>query len=159
MEIDLCFEKQVGELTEEQVAGICQRVLEKTARVAGEDPESLEVSVMFTGDERIRELNREYRGIDAPTDVLSFALREKVPGEPAEGDCVSGESLELLGDIVISVDTVDRQAREYGESLAGEVARLVCHGMLHLLGYDHRAEEEEVQMMELQESVLADEPL
>ncbi|HHV79297.1 MAG TPA: rRNA maturation RNase YbeY [Firmicutes bacterium] len=152
MEIDISFEKQFEGLPETQVVELCERVLEKTARAAGEDPDLLEVSVLFTGDEHIHELNRQYRGVDRATDVLSFALREAGPAEMVEGQ-------ELLGDIVVSVDTASRQAREYGETLAAEVARLLCHGMLHLLGYDHCTEDEEAQMMALQESILSDEPL
>ncbi|MDI3327708.1 MAG: rRNA maturation RNase YbeY [Alicyclobacillaceae bacterium] len=109
-----------------------------------------EVSVALVDDLRIRELNRLYRGIDRPTDVLSFAMREGEDG-PAFGE----GGRELLGDIVISVETALRQAREYGHGLEREVAFLAVHGFLHLLGYDHRTPEEEAVMFARQEAVLA----
>jgi probable rRNA maturation factor len=83
------------------------------------------VSVVFCGDALIRTLNREYRGQDKATDVLSFAQDESPPGGPA-----------LLGDVVISTETALRQAREGRRSLAREVEWLLAHGLLHLLGYD-----------------------
>jgi probable rRNA maturation factor len=99
--------------------------------------------VVFCNDTFIRELNREYRGQDGPTDVLSFA-QEPVPGGP-----------DLLGDVVISVETAERQAREQGHSLAREVEWLFCHGVLHLLGYDDETEEGLEQMRQYQYETLA----
>ncbi len=90
-----------------------------------------ELSLSLVDDETIRRLNREYRGIDAPTDVLSFSLRE---GEPVGQD-------HALGDIVISVDTARRQAREYGHTVAEEIEELIFHGYLHLAGYDHEQDD------------------
>lgn len=91
-----------------------------------------EVSVLVTDDEGIRRLNRKYRGLDRPTDVLSFALEE---GQPA------GEPLGrlALGDIVLSAQRAKAQAEEYGHSLERELAFLTVHAALHLLGYDHEA--------------------
>ncbi len=80
-----------------------------------------EVSILLTDDEGIRELNSRFRNINRPTDVLSF---------PMEDEC-------LLGDIVVSMETAGRQAREFKVSLEEEIGRLVVHGVLHLLGYDH----------------------
>jgi probable rRNA maturation factor len=99
--------------------------------------------VLFCDDTFIQGLNREYRGQDKPTDVLSFA-QEPVPGGP-----------ELLGDVVISVDTARRQAQEQGHSLSREVEWLLCHGMLHLLGYDDETEEGLEQMCRRQHETLA----
>jgi probable rRNA maturation factor len=87
-----------------------------------------ELSVLFIGDRAMRSLNHAWRGIDRTTDVLSFSQRE---GRFAE------IRPELLGDIVISVPQADRQAREAGHTLAREIERLLVHGLLHLLGYDH----------------------
>ena len=124
-------------------------VLEETARVHEVD-ELAEVSLMFTDDETIHEMNLEYRGIDRPTDVLSFALEE---GE--EEEIFGGPEENLLGDIIISVETATRQAEEYGHSVEREMAFLALHGMLHLLGYDHMEEEERQEMRAQEEAILA----
>lgn len=91
-----------------------------------------EVSVLITDDEGIRNLNRDYRGKDQPTDVLSFALEEGQPGTAAGGR-------RALGDIVLSAQRVISQAAEYGHSIERELAFLTVHATLHLLGYDHEA--------------------
>ena len=124
-------------------------VLEETARVHEVD-ELAEVSLMFTDDETIHEMNLEYRGIDRPTDVLSFALEE---GE--EEEIFGGPEENLLGDIIISVETATRQAEEYGHSVEREMAFLALHGMLHLLGYDDMEEEERQEMRAQEEAILA----
>src|SRR5260370_6627619 len=95
-------------------------------RREGRDPD-VELSVLFCDDPVIRSLNREYRGIDGPTDVLSFA--QETPG-------VDTPASRLLGDVVISVETARRQAKAQGHSLRHEVEWLLLHGTLHLLGYD-----------------------
>lgn len=107
-----------------------------------------EVSLLFTDDSYIRELNRNYRGIDSPTDVLSFALNE---GEPMPDE---GEE-DLLGDVVISLQAALRQGEEYGHGIKREVAYLTAHGVLHLLGYDHQDEESRAVMREKEEAALA----
>ncbi|MFO7152217.1 MAG: rRNA maturation RNase YbeY [Bacillota bacterium] len=111
----------------------------------------LEVSVALVDNDYIRELNKTYRGKDAPTDVLSFPMLE--PGEvddvPSEG-----EVEQLLGDIVISLEKAEEQAKSYGHSFEREVAFLVVHGVLHLLGYDHEIEEERKIMRQKEEEVL-----
>lgn len=112
-------------------------------------PEAAEVDVTLAGDEEIHRLNKEYRGVDRPTDVLSFALNEgeeEPEEEPAQN---------LLGDIVISLPTAARQAEEYGHSLEREVAYLAIHGLLHILGYDHMNEEEKALMRREEEKALA----
>ena len=124
-------------------------VLEETARVHEVD-ELAEVSLMFTDDETIHEMNLEYRVIDRKTDVLSFALEE---GE--EEEIFGGPEENLLGDIIISVETATRQAEEYGHSVEREMAFLALHGMLHLLGYDHMEEEERQEMRAQEEAILA----
>jgi probable rRNA maturation factor len=99
---------------------------------------SAHVDVLLTGDEAVQELNRRYRGLDKPTDVLSFAQRDAVAGTPpvpqAPGIPV------LLGDVVISVDTAARQAGDHGVSLEQELALLTIHGILHLLGHEDESE-------------------
>ncbi|NLZ36449.1 MAG: rRNA maturation RNase YbeY [Clostridiales bacterium] len=101
-----------------------------------------EVSITVVDDEQIKELNAAHRGIDSPTDVLSFPLND--------GDDIGEE----LGDIVISMERADIQAKEYGHSLDRELAFLTVHSTLHLLGYDHMIEEEEKEMFDRQEKIL-----
>jgi probable rRNA maturation factor len=96
-----------------------------------------DLSVAFVDDERMRELNRDWRGKDRPTDVLSFSQLE---GEDMPGEAV------LLGDVVVSVDTLQRQAREGGWTDEEELVRLLLHGLLHLLGHDHEDEEDAAAM-------------
>ncbi|MDQ0286487.1 putative rRNA maturation factor [Desulfofundulus luciae] len=130
-----------------------ERLIDLVVKVAGEalssagGPGDAEVSLVFVDDEYIHRLNREYRGVDRPTDVLSFALQE---GEPMPD---AGEET-LLGDVVISLETARRQSEEYGHSFEREVAFLVAHGVLHLLGYDHQTEEGGRAMREKEEAVL-----
>lgn len=111
-------------------------------------PDNTEVSVLLTGDEEIRTLNRDYRGIDSPTDVLSFSQNE---GE----DFGTGEDESPLGDVVISIETARRQAEQRGASLEEEVDLLLVHGLLHLLGYDHAEPEDEKRMFARQDEVLS----
>ena len=105
-----------------------------------------EISVLLTDDAEMTALNSEYRGIDAPTDVLAFAMRE---GE----DCSAMHPM-LLGDIVISLETAARQAATAKHSLETEVAFLTVHGVLHLLGYEHETPQEEAIMFAKQEATL-----
>ena len=110
-----------------------------------EDTE-LEFSVIIVDNKRIHEINKEYRGIDRPTDVISFALEDN---EEIEFD-----HYRVLGDIYISIDKVREQAKEYGHSEKRELAFLTVHGFLHLLGYDHMKPEEEKIMFGKQEEIL-----
>jgi len=98
-----------------------------------------ELSILLCDDATIHELNRDYRGIDRPTDVLAFAMAE---GEAAD------LSPDLLGDVVISIPTATKQAHAAGKTISSEVTMLLAHGLLHLLGYDHRDPEEERVMVE-----------
>lgn len=109
------------------------------------DSETCEVSVLLTNDSAIQSLNRQYRNIDTPTDVLAFAMRE-------DGD--ESMNSHLLGDVIISVPTAQRQAHAHNHSLDVEVANLTVHGVLHLLGYDHRISADATIMFEKQEAVL-----
>ncbi len=102
-------------------------------------------SVIIVDNDKIHEINREYRGIDRPTDVISFALEENEEYEIKE---------RLLGDIYISIDKVYEQAKEYNHSVKRELFFLVTHGFLHLLGYDHMNKEDEEKMFSLQEEIL-----
>ena len=102
-------------------------------------------SVIIVDNEEIHKINNKYRGIDRPTDVISFALEEDEDYEVKE---------RLLGDIYISIDKVYEQAKEYNHSVKRELFFLVTHGFLHLLGYDHMKKEDEEIMFPLQEKIL-----
>ena len=119
-------------------------------------PLKSEVSVMFTDDEEIHALNRLHRGVDRPTDVLSFPLFEyDENGDITEDDLDFNPNGEMiLGDIVISLETASRQAREYGHSFEREIGFLTVHSMLHLFGYDHMTPEDEEEMFGYQREIL-----
>jgi probable rRNA maturation factor len=115
------------------------------------------LTVVLTTDEYVRSLNAQYRGIDAPTDVLSFAARESLQDAPALmlPDEVASEVDDFLGDLVIAYPYSVRQAANYGNSVTAELQLLAVHGTLHLLGYDHDDDASEQAMWSLQEQVLA----
>ena len=124
-------------------------------------PYEVEVSLLLTDNEGIREMNLENRDMDAPTDVLSFPnLFFEHPAdfsliEKEQAECFEPDTGELiLGDIVISVDKLKEQAQNYGHSLKREFAFLVVHSMLHLCGYDHMEPEEEKVMVNKQDEIL-----
>lgn len=108
------------------------------------------MSVIFVDPETIHEMNKTYRGIDRPTDVISFALQD----EEDDYEVMDGDN--ELGDIFINVQAIVDQASEYGHSMRREVCFLFTHGMLHLLGYDHMNENDEKQMFALQDVILDD---
>ncbi len=103
-------------------------------------------NVIFVDNEKIHEINKEYRHIDRPTDVISFALEDN--------EEILFEFGRLLGDIYISIDKIKSQAKEYGHSEKREMAFLTIHGLLHLLGYDHMNKEDEKVMFGEQEAIL-----
>lgn len=124
-------------------------------------PYETEVSILLTTDEEVRKLNYSSRGLDRPTDVLSFPMLEyDRPGdftwlENEPQDAFNPETGELmLGDIVISKDKVLAQAREYGHSPLREYAFLIAHSMLHLFGYDHMEEEDRLLMEQRQRGIM-----
>ena len=110
-----------------------------------------EVDITIVDDEEIHQLNRDYRNVDRPTDVLSFALDEDDEDEP---ELMEGQP-HLLGDIIISAETATRQAEEFGHGLEREIVYLAVHGLLHLLGYDHMDEEDKVIMRAKEEEALS----
>ena len=143
------------------------RMLTRRAMIATLDYEAVdapycEVSLTFTDNEGIHTLNRQYRGVDKPTDVLSFPnVDYEVPSDFSEiakheADYLDPETGELvLGDIILSADKVFEQAENYGHSVKREFAFLISHSMLHLCGYDHMEEEERMLMEEKQRMILS----
>jgi len=116
-----------------------------------------EVDVLLTDDDGIHEINREMRQVDRPTDVLSFPEFDLAPGEhPGPEDADPGTGLIPLGDMVLSMERVAAQAREYGHSKRRELSYLVTHSVLHLLGYDHLDEGPmKAQMRAREEAIMA----
>lgn len=155
MNLDILWEEESFSPEEkEHLTRLLSQGVEQALLLAGSSEDS-EVSLSLVDDERIHELNREYRGVDSPTDVLSFALREESEEEP---EISTGEfelADDLLGDIIISVPRAREQAMEYGHSLARELVYLAVHGTLHLMGYDHEQDEERRAMRLKEEEVMA----
>lgn len=131
------------EIIDEQTEEISNEVLEMLNQLLNlaaetEKVANKEVAITFVSNEHIREINREFRHLDKPTDVLSFPLEEE----------------DALGDIIISIPRAKEQAQEYGHSFAREMGFLAVHGFLHLLGYDHETAQEEKEMFAKQEQIL-----
>ena len=108
--------------------------------------QNAEFSIIFVDNEKIKEINRQYRGIDKVTDVISFALEDDRTFPISD--------IRMLGDIFVSVDKMKTQAQEYGTGEKRECAFLIIHGLLHLLGYDHMTKDEEKIMFKRQEEIL-----
>jgi probable rRNA maturation factor len=126
-----------------------RKALNGAAELLGLETDA-EVSVLLVDDATIRELNSEYRGKDYATDVLSFPLEEEtMAGE--EPVVIGGPAERMLGDIVISIETAQKQATEYGHSVERELTFLAVHGLLHLLGLDHEQGEEAEKIMRSEE--------
>ncbi len=130
----------------------------KTALAAEGVDLPCEVDILLTGDKGIRAINREMRQVDKPTDVLSFPALNLSPGDkPNPRDTDPGSGLVPLGDMVISMERVSAQAKEYGHSKRRELAYLATHSVLHLLGYDHLDEGPmKAQMRRREEAILAE---
>lgn len=126
----------------ESLEKLIEKVVKKTLEEKKITQEG-EVSIALVDNSYIQQLNKEYRQKDCPTDVLSFPM-----------DGLEGDEYLLLGDIIISLEKAEEQAKEYGHTLERELAFLTVHGMLHLLGYDHLEEEEATLMEKEQENIL-----
>lgn len=144
MDIALRFDHGEQELASFPLEELITFVLEKL-----ECPKTTSVSVTFVSNERIHELNRDYRGIDKPTDVLSF----ECDNIPFEGEDVDENAEYELGDVIIATDVAIKQTTEFGTTLEDEVNLLVTHGLLHLCGYDH-IEDADAEVMEALEDDL-----
>ena len=145
MNIDFVFDNEVDNFENNYEQDFIA-IIEQALKTLGIE-DDVEVSCVLVDDERIHEINREYRHIDRSTDVISFAMEDNdqfyVEGMPR-----------TLGDIFISVDHAKKQAEEYGHSLRREMCFLFTHGILHLLGYDHMTDEQEKEMFGLQDEIL-----
>ncbi|MEO0602861.1 MAG: rRNA maturation RNase YbeY [Myxococcota bacterium] len=128
---------EAGGLEESVVSAMADAIL------AALELSDAELSVLLTSDAHIAELNASWRGVEGPTDVLSFP-QEAVPGGPR-----------LLGDVVVGMETASRQAAEQGHDLATELRVLLVHGVLHLLGHDHETDDERAAMTKAEQEVLA----
>lgn len=128
---------------------IIKRVLQKCFEIEKLENKNLYVNVVLTNAKNIKSINKEHRGIDRETDVLSFPMFEK--DEIAHLDNTNED---ILGDMVISIERVEEQAKEYGHSFERELAYMVVHSFYHLLGYDHMTEEDKKEMREKEENVL-----
>ena len=127
---------------------VVQAVLEEEKIV-----HDLYINITLTNNEEIHVINKQYRDVDRPTDVLSFPMYEREEiSALRKKDNIFAE--EILGDIIISIPKVREQAEEYGHSFERELAYLTTHGMLHLLGYDHMIDEEKEQMRKREEEIL-----
>ena len=129
---------------------LLRRAIRETLKYEGID-RSVELSLTLTDNENIHTLNREYRGVDRPTDVLSFPQFDFLGGETLP----PGNEAVALGDIVLSLERAEEQAKEFGHSFSREAAFLTVHSMLHLLGYDHElGEAEDKEMREKQREIM-----
>ncbi|WP_299087801.1 rRNA maturation RNase YbeY [uncultured Metabacillus sp.] len=140
---------ETNELTEEEQTKV-EDLLQFAADVENVKQDA-ELSVTFVTNERIQEINRDYRDKNQPTDVISFALEEMGEGEI---EIVGLEQPPMLGDIIISIPRAREQAIEYGHSFMRELGFLAVHGFLHLLGYDHMNDEDEKRMFTKQKEIL-----
>lgn len=151
VQVDTAVSSGVSVRRRAQLRSLADRVIEATLRDRGREPGACEVSVLFTEDAFISDLNLQYRGVEGPTDVLSFALSD--PDSEVDRVVVPGLP-EMLGDVVISLETAGRQAFSAGKTEDQEIALLLVHGVLHLLGFDHDEPEKEAFMWEHQDRIL-----
>lgn len=126
----------------EEMEDLIEKVIKEALNVEGKS-EDYEVSISFVDNNEIKTLNRDYRGVDNETDVLSFPIEDQFEF-----------STPILGDIIISLEKADEQAKEYGHTLEREVAYLTAHSMFHLMGYDHMNDEEKLIMRNKEKQVM-----
>ena len=149
MTIEIDFIDEINEVSAIDMGAI-EEILEVAAKTEN-IPEGSEVSITFVDNNRIQEINYEYRNKNAPTDVISFAMEELGEGEIE----IKGIDMpRILGDIIISIPRTREQAEEYGHSFKRELGFLALHGFLHLLGYDHETKEDEKIMFSKQKEIL-----
>jgi len=140
--------RQIGIHVEEEFQGMVdggwvKKIVQQVLKAEGVAP-PYEVSLVFTDSEKVKQLNRDYRGVDEPTDVLAFHMLPQ--DEVGFSFALPPDGVTRLGEVVVSYPQAVEQAREQGHSPERELALLVIHGILHLLGYDHEKQEEEGKM-------------
>lgn len=145
------------ERVKQQQLDLAEKLILATAKELRLD-QNFEVSITIVDNDRIQEINRDYRSIDRPTDVISFAIEDNDDEFEWMFDEENNENTNdlprLLGDIFISIDKIEEQASDYGHSFEREFGFLTVHGFLHLNGFDHQTVEEEKEMFSLQEKIL-----
>jgi probable rRNA maturation factor len=149
MKLEIDFLDEINELEQHELEEV-EKLLNYAAEAENVQAGS-ELSVTFVSNERIQEINRDYRDKDQPTDVISFALEEMGEGELK---VVGADIPRVLGDIIISIPRTREQAKEYNHSFMRELGFLSVHGFLHLLGYDHMNEQDEKIMFDRQKEIL-----
>ena len=133
----ITIESDLDELQDEELFAMLRETISTALDAEGVEL-PCEINVLLTDDEGIKEVNAQMRGIDAPTDVLSFPMFDLAPGEhPGEDERDPGSDTVPLGDMCISVERAQAQANEFGHCMAREINYLAVHSVLHLLGYDH----------------------
>lgn len=151
--MDIAISDETGRLKQENLTLMKELIVASAEELELDD--YFEMSITIVDNQRIQEINHEYRSIDQVTDVISFALEDGDEEELAvffeEGE---NPFPRLLGDIFISIERAEEQAKEYGHSFERELAFLMVHGFLHLNGYDHQTKVEESEMFGLQEKIL-----
>ncbi len=148
MAVDIIVSREAGDWAE-NAEWLCERAALATLAVTyDEDEGPAELSVVLADDALVHRLNREYRGKDKPTNVLSFALTEAE--EPDAGE----DAPIMLGDVILAWETVAREAAEQGKTPSDHMTHLVVHGVLHLLGYDHETDDEAEEMEQLETQLL-----
>ena len=132
---------------------IIQKVVKQCFKTENLEDSKLYISIILTTPKNIQRINKEYREIDKPTDVLSFPMfeKEELDEKIRKQDF---EFEDVLGDIVVSIEQVNIQALEYGHSFERELAYMVVHGFYHLMGYDHMVEEDKFLMRQKEENIL-----
>ena len=152
MEHEIYISREVSGLGHNEAAGLIKKAVNMALDAEGVAEDCI-VSVMLTDDEGIHRVNLEFRGVDRPTDVLSFPMNELVPGEFEPEDCErdmdSGKI--VLGDMMISIPRCAEQGEEFGHGFKREIMYLTVHSVLHLLGYDHVDEGEMKRQMRRRE--------
>ncbi len=146
--VEVLYDEFIEKIDEEEIIEKVVNIVLKEEKIL----KKLDVYITLTNNENIKVINKEYRNIDKATDVLSFPMFNR-----SEIDNLrkKDNTEDILGDIIISVEKVNEQAIEYGHSFKRELAYLVTHGMLHLLGYDHMIDEEKNLMREKEEAILS----
>ena len=148
-QIDIHVEEEFQEEVDE---GWARRIAQTVLKAEGVAP-PYEMSLVFTDSETVKQLNRDYRGVDESTDVLAFYM---LPQKEVDGSfALPPDGVTRLGEVIISYPQAVEQAREQGHSTEKELALLVIHGILHLLGYDHEEPEEEAKMRTREKELLA----